>query len=259
MAKTKAKLVYIFLTLTMIYLLYFTNVTKHLEEDKHFELRVLGASDESRKSIEEFKINPKELICQTPSNKPILFIAFVIIAPQHFEKRDIIRSTWGNKSISDDFKILFTIGMSKNETINRQIEEEHNINQDILQIDNFIDNYFNLTTKIMKSFKWITQYCSNAKYILRINDDVILNTFSLIEHFKRLPYTNNQMFGFAIYGASPARNQKHKFYVSEKDYPKTTYDDYVDGINIVYFDFQDILEFGKSKLYKTFTKVTLLH
>ena len=220
MAKTKAKLVYIFLILTLIYVLYFTNILRHLEEDKHFRPRILGSSDVAIKSIDEFKINPKELICQTPSNKSILFISFVIIAPQHFEKRDLIRSTWGNKSISSDFRIIFTIGMSKNETINRQIEEEHKINQDILLINNFIDNYFNLTTKIMKSFKWITQYCSNAKYILRINDDVILNTFSLIDHFRSLPYSSNQMFGFAIYGASPSRNQKHKFYVSEKDYPK---------------------------------------
>jgi len=122
--------------------------------------------------------------------------------------------------------------MSENETINKQIEEENKINKDILQINNFIDNYYNLTTKIMKSFKWISRYCSNAKYILRINDDVILNTHYFIDHFKRLPYSNNQMFGFAFYGARPARNQGHKFYVSPKDYPREVYDDYIDGIKL---------------------------
>ena len=122
--------------------------------------------------------------------------------------------------------------MSENETINKQIEEENKINRDILQINNFIDNYYNLTTKIMKSFKWISRYCSNAKYILRINDDVILNTHYFIDHFKRLPYRKNQMFGFAFYGARPARNQGHKFYVSPKDYPREVYDDYIDGIKL---------------------------
>jgi hypothetical protein len=208
--------------------LFFTNIHKNMYQNENKESP--DSIDEEESAIDEFKINPKELICQTPSNKSILFIAFVIIAPHYFEKRDLIRSTWGNKNISDDFKIIFTIGMSKNETIYRQIEEEHNINQDILQINNFIDEYFNLTTKIMKSFKWITQYCSNAKYILRINDDVILNTHFFIDHFKRLPYATNQMFGFALYGATPARDERSRFFVSEKVYPKSTYDDYVDGM-----------------------------
>ena len=135
---TKTKLIYIFLVLTMVFVLFFTNIHKNLYKNENIES--VDSIDEEETTIDEFKINPKELICQTPSNKPILFIAFVIIAPLYFEKRDLIRSTWGNKSISDDFKIIFTIGMSKNETINRQIEEEHKINQDILLINNFIDS-----------------------------------------------------------------------------------------------------------------------
>lgn len=53
-----------------------------------------------------------------------------------------------------------------------------------------------MTTKIKKSLKWIFHYCSNTKYILRINDDVVVNTLSLISHFKKIPYENNQIFGY---------------------------------------------------------------
>ena len=203
------------------------NIHKNLYKNENIES--VDSIDEEETTIDEFKINPKELICQTPSNKSILFISFVIIAPQHFEKRDLIRSTWANKNISPEFKTIFTFALSSNKTTNKKIEEENKIHRDILQINNFIDNYFNLTTKIMKTFKWISKYCSNAKYILRIDDDVILNTHYFIDHFKRLPYKKNQMFGFAFYGARPARNQEHKFYVSEKDYPRAVYDPYIDG------------------------------
>ena len=211
----------------MIYVLYFTNIL-YLEEDKHFRPRILGSSDVAIKTIDEFKINPKELICQTPSNKSILFISFVIIAPQHFEKRDLIRSTWGNKSISSDFRIIFTIGMSENETINRQIEEEHRINEDILQINNFIDNYFNLTTKIMKSFKFISTYCPGAQYVLRINDDVMVNTFGLINYFKTLKLGENQIYGHLLKKTSPIRFQ-HKHMVSRIEYDRDFYPNYPEG------------------------------
>jgi len=185
--------------------------------------------EEQTKTLCEYKINPKRSICHTPTNKSVLFIAFVNIAPHYFEKRNLIRSTWANKSISSEFKVIFTFALSSNKTVNKQIEDENKIHRDIVQINNFIDNYFNLTTKIMKTFKWISKYCSNAKYILRIDDDVILNTHYFIDHFKRLPYQKNQMFGFAFYGATPARNQVHKFYVSPKDYPQAVYDPYIDG------------------------------
>jgi hypothetical protein len=86
-----------------------------------------------------------------------------------------------------------------------------------------------MTTKIMKSLKWITKYCSNAKYILRINDDVVVNTHHLIEHFANKPYELNQIFGYGIYGVGPIRSQDDKFHVSEQDYSPARYDDYIEG------------------------------
>ena len=196
----------------------------------HLNTRIATLSRHLSDNSNEFKINPENTICDPTSKKSILFIVFVILAPDHFEKRDLIRSTWGNKSISPDFKLIFTIGMSKDEQINRRIEDEYFLHKDILQIDNFIDSYFNITTKIMKSLKWISQYCSNAKYILRINDDVVVNTYHLIDHFKNLQYEKNQIFGYRIFGVGPVRFKDDKFYVSEQEYNRSIYDDYIEGI-----------------------------
>ena len=220
--KTKVKLIYIYSILITSYVIYLQFISKNtIEQNK--------IGEEQTKTLCEYKINPKKSFCHTPTNKSILFIAFVNIAPHYFEKRNLIRSTWANKSISYEFKVIFTFALSSNKTINKQIEDENKIHRDIVQINNFIDNYYNLTTKIMKTFKWISKYCSNAKYIMRIDDDVILNTHYFIDHFKRLPYRKNQMFGFAFFDARPARNQGHKFYVSPKDYPRAVYDPYIDG------------------------------
>lgn len=202
---------------------------------KHFHYLQLNGYTKSHlkeafyKTQNEFNLDPQDRICKPQSGKSILIIAFVILAPHHFEKRDQIRQTWGNKDISPDFKLIFTVGMSEDNRINSKIEKEYEKSQDIIQINNFIDSYYRLTTKIMKSFKWISKYCFNAKYILRLNDDVIVNTHHLIKHFRSLNLKKNQIFGNPFYNAAPVRVKDHKFYISEKVYPNSKYEDYVDG------------------------------
>jgi beta-1,3-galactosyltransferase 2 len=187
-----------------------------------------------RRNEYKFKLNPNLSICKPFLNKSILFIAFVTLAPHHFEKRQEIRSTWGSTTTTmfpNDFRVIFTIGLSKNRTINKIVAKEFKLYKDLLQIDNFTDSYYNLTTKIMTSLKWIRDYCPNAKYILRLNDDVIVNTPRLIEHFKKFKtFQLNKIYGMAFYNSSPMREKGHKFYVSKRVYPKAKYDNYVDGI-----------------------------
>ena len=97
----------------MIYLQFISKNT--IEQNK--------IGEEQTKTLCEYKINPKKSFCQTPTNKSILFIAFVNIAPHYFEKRNLIRSTWANKSISSEFKVIFTFALSSNKTVNKQIED----------------------------------------------------------------------------------------------------------------------------------------
>ena len=93
------------------------------------------------------------------------------------------------------------MSMSTNNTINKNIEQEFYIHKDILQIKTFNDSYYLMTTKIMKTFKWISIYCSNAKYIMRINDDVVVNTFELIKYFKKVPYQERKIYGKNHFGS----------------------------------------------------------
>ena len=192
----------------------------------------------------EFFLNPKELICNQRGKQ--LFVAFVIIAPESFERRNVIRTTWGDNLLApDDFKVIFTVGLSKNSTVNEMIVKEFKLYQDIIQINNFYDSYFNMTTKIMMSLKWITKHCYNAQYILRINDDVMANTLALIKYFKSIPYKKNQLFGHLLRNTRPIRFQ-HKHQVTFNQFPGEIYPDYPEGI---FFPFNNII-FCKNKLYR---------
>ena len=225
---TKYRVFPYFLTILILIFL-FLNFNPILEShhDTYFNLIKIDKNTQTS----DFKLNPESYICDTSlsQEKSFTFIAFVILAPHHFEKRHQIRSTWGNKILSSDFRLIFTIGLSEDEIINKKVKKEYENYRDIVQIDNFIDSYYNMTFKIMKSFKWISKYCSNAKYILRLNDDVIVNTFSLVEHFKSIPHKMNHIYGNAFYETSPIRIKDHKFFISEREYSKSKYDDYVDG------------------------------
>ena len=46
--------------------------------------------------------------------------------------------------------------------------------QDIIQ-GTFIDSYHNITTRDLLGFKYITEFCHQSKYVVRIDDDVMLN------------------------------------------------------------------------------------
>ena len=172
----------------------------------------------------DFYLNPKSFVCD--SNRKHLFFAFVTIAPEQFENRKLIRRTWGNNSLyADDFKLVFSVGQSENSTINDLIEKEFQNFKDIVQLNNYIDSNDTKVIKVMESLKWAGIYCKSAQYILKINDDVVVNTFSLIKYFKNIKFQQNQLFGHLLNKTKPLR-ELHKNQVDDRIYSREFYSDY---------------------------------
>ena len=65
-------------------------------------------------------------------------------------------------------------------------------------------------------------------YILRINDDVVVNMFDLLIAFRTLPYESRRMYG-RIMGGHPIRDTKNKFFITKQLYGIEKYPDYPDG------------------------------
>ncbi|KAK3604049.1 hypothetical protein CHS0354_004733, partial [Potamilus streckersoni] len=119
-------------------------------------------------------------ICKDVTN--LTFLIMVHTAVPHFYQRQALRETWANPRLlkSHSSRILFLVGRIKNETVQRSLEAESKQFQDIVQGD-FIDDYHNLTHKGVLGYRWITEYCQNAKFILKIDDDVFVNIFRVID------------------------------------------------------------------------------
>ena len=182
----------------------------------------------------EYVINPKFSICGTKKDKKIKLMAFVIISPQHFERRNKIRSSWGNVSLinekePDTFRLIFSLALSTNEAINEMVKNESKIYKDILQIG-YNDSYYNLTTKVMLSFKWVAKYCSNSIYVIRMNDDIPMNTFGLIKFLNtEIEYKNNTLICYVLAGGPVPRSKNSKFYISFEQFNRSNFDTYCEG------------------------------
>lgn len=162
------------------------------------------------------------------SNK-ITLIALVTSAAENFEKRSAIRATWANSELFPSMETVFITGLSKNDTINKKLANESQVFGDIVQED-FLDTYNNLTIKTVGAMKWVANYCNNTKFVLKVDDDMILNTYALVpflENFDK-PF-NNTLLCLPNLHNKVDRNIESKFYISEKKYRDAYYPPYCNG------------------------------
>jgi hypothetical protein len=129
-------------------------------------------------------INPGYSVCND-SNSAIYILVYVHSGPTNYQRRIVIRETWATQTLFPDIRLVFMIGRTIDKNIMKALEYENEIYQDIVQED-FIDSYKNLTYKGVMALKWISTYCAQTKYVLKVDDDIVVNTFTLINHLKFL-------------------------------------------------------------------------
>jgi hypothetical protein len=217
--------------LTIYLVLYNFSNMMELNPILSFKSEVLNYS---RKYKYKFTLEPNKSMCisYNQSNKLLLFI-YVLVSADFFKNRQTIRETWANSSImAFNYKIIFSIGLSKQEDVNRKIKEEHKIYNDILQSD-FVDSYHLLIDKNMMVFEWISKYCSRTHFLLKIMDDVVVNMKALVEflndHIRNKNQIQNIIMGTIFRDRTPFRNPKDKWYVSFEEYNKTYFDPFPSG------------------------------
>lgn len=143
------------------------------------------------------------------NNATTLFVA-IISAPSYFHNRKIIRQTWLRdlKMRSDLGSVnlvgyAFVVGLPENEEIQKQIEEENETYRDILQIE-MIDHYYNLTVKVVGLLNWMNDYCSQVDFVLKIDDDVYVNTKNFLTVIRSLNASEQSIYG-SIVDSPPLR------------------------------------------------------
>jgi hypothetical protein len=205
-------------------------------DDIHSKKNVSDSIDFNLKSPNfEFLLNPEYTICRSSNQTAPTLLALVMTLPSDFKKRSLIRHTWASTPMSNQnnksqMRTIFLLGISNNNTINEQIKLEYNQYRDVIQ-QNFTDSYHNLTLKTILGLQWSSIYCANSRFILKIDDDIVLNRNALINYLNHANQIklNNTMICLIHRKAKVQRNRSSKFYVPESVFAEPYYSDYCDG------------------------------
>lgn len=123
----------------------------------------------------KYKLN-NENICSDSKN--VSYIMIVHTATEHFNQRNLIRETWGQRKLN--IRIVFVLGETANNHTQDMLNFECKQNKDMVQ-GNFLDSYHNLTHKAVLGLRWVSEYCAHARYVVKVDDDVFLNVFRISE------------------------------------------------------------------------------
>lgn len=152
----------------------------------------------------------------------------IMSAPSHQEARMAIRQTWGHYALRKDVSLGFIVGMSKISSMNDITAEESAVYGDIIR-GNFIDSYDNLTLKTISFLEWIDNYCSQAHYILKTDDDMFINFTKLLGFIDKHWKQEKTIYGRLAKKWKPIRNRKSKYFVSPKQFSHSVFPDFTTG------------------------------
>ncbi|KAI0207186.1 Lactosylceramide 1,3-N-acetyl-beta-D-glucosaminyltransferase [Lamellibrachia satsuma] len=156
---------------------------------------IIHSANKSQHSVERLPLNvanphPFRYLLNTQhacDDKDIFVLVYVHTAPSHHKRRSVIRQTWGSrKYYTEKIKVVFVMGRTNDGLeVQNALEYESDVYRDIVQED-FLDSYHNLTYKGIAALKWVSNFCGHAKFVLKTDDDIFVNMFTLLRHLKSL-------------------------------------------------------------------------
>jgi beta-1,3-galactosyltransferase 1 len=108
-------------------------------------------------------------------------IIFVILSARNYAaQRAMIRDTWLLDSPAKCAKHVFVLGTPKEGEPFVNVTRESEIHGDII-VGDFEESYTSLVYKVLLGFKYATTYCSKAKFVVKVDDDVFVDVQRLYE------------------------------------------------------------------------------
>ncbi|BFZ07857.1 hypothetical protein BsWGS_10896 [Bradybaena similaris] len=165
--------------------------------------------------------NPTHLC--TKSHVDVIIV--IPSAASNFAKRMLARKGSRQEyihNVENRAKMVFFLGSPPNESnsqntqqnIDREVEEFGDVVQ-----ENFEDIYANNRLKSVSMLRWVSTYCSNARFVLRTDDDIEANISALVSVIHQTSkMLHNFIIGKKIINEAPKRGNS-KYFISEQEYP----------------------------------------
>lgn len=185
------------------------------------------------------------------AGKDVLLLLFVKTSPENIERRNAIRSTWGNETYIQNalgvtVKVVFALGAPHTQKeepsrskksgagFQEQLIQEDRLHGDLIQQD-FLDSFHNLTLKLILQFHWMHNRCAHARFLMTADDDIFIHMPNLVAYLQDMSSRGVTDFwiGRVHRGAPPIRSKDSKYYVSFEMYQWLSYPDYTAGAGYV--------------------------
>lgn len=217
--------------------------TLNLTTDKNYNDEFISV--ETIRQIEEIKNNTlvdlknftykiNNDICRK-SKRELIGVIVVTSYVGHDELRSAHRQAISqSKLIEMGFSRIFLLAeipLTEKYIKQPQITDESKRFGDILQ-GNFIEAYRNLTYKHIMGLKWASTNCHKAKFIIKMDDDVVFDVFHLKSYLESLEikgYSKNFLAGYILDHKKPIRLEANKWFVTKDEFPDSIYPDYLSG------------------------------
>ncbi|KAI5636560.1 galactosyltransferase domain-containing protein [Phthorimaea operculella] len=159
-------------------------------------------------------------------------VVLISSALKNTQNRAAIRETWGKQW--NCVKVAYLVGTTEDPELIQMIQEENDEHRDVIQ-GNFVDSYRNLTYKHVMALKWVAYYCPKAKYVVKTDDDLVVNTTRLYEVLKAKTFGERNLIACGVRHLGPVMRKKDlKWFVTREEYHEDYYPDYCTGAFIIY-------------------------
>ncbi|XP_013387760.1 lactosylceramide 1,3-N-acetyl-beta-D-glucosaminyltransferase [Lingula anatina] len=167
----------------------------------------------------------------SPSEPCERAMAAIIIVHTRSESWET-RAHWreSNKAFLDsrpDIKLYFIIGRSENSTAWNLTTEEGKVHDDIIAYD-FLEQNNTSPSKTAMMLRWFSEHCSNARFLVKVNDGTYYNPQKLLYALEDLP-PSMTFAGKMNYHHEVKRNSADEEAVFENLYPYPYWPNYISG------------------------------
>ncbi|XP_046555273.1 UDP-GlcNAc:betaGal beta-1,3-N-acetylglucosaminyltransferase 7-like [Haliotis rubra] len=178
-------------------------------------------------------------ICKAFPNrdKKIWLLVAVVSTFGNFKRRKVIKETWGS-ALQDNAPghvcLIFVVGKQNQSNLSHRkqfLNEIHHYG-DVTQI-NKDETYLNLVHKSIGILKWANFFVPSVKFILKIDDDVVLNPSNLYYRLLMHSYQSRFIMGYVGRGATPQRVKTKENYLPYNYYSGNVLPNYIFGPSYV--------------------------
>ncbi|OWF49090.1 UDP-GlcNAc:betaGal beta-1,3-N-acetylglucosaminyltransferase 7 [Mizuhopecten yessoensis] len=125
--------------------------------------------------------------------------SILIVVKSHVlntNQRLAIRHVWKNAR-DKRVRLVFLLGTYSLEGEQWRIEKEVKLYHDIVQ-GNFVDSFDHITYKIVMAFNWIDRHCTQADFLLFVDDDFYVYPTAMLTFLRQLPNQQDTFIGKVI-------------------------------------------------------------